>query len=124
VLLSNIIDKFYLNLYVYDYNDYKYIYMKDLISDINDLNYKLTTANKLIGVIKTSNTKIIPHKIFKLQKNTNYTFTDNILNKYTSYNKTYTGEKLLIVLQLSLRDKFSIYDINNNIESDSIFIII
>ena len=122
--LYNIIDKFYLNIQVYDYNDYKYIYMRDIIDPINTSNYNLTSTNSLIGILKTSNTKILPHKVFKLQKNNLYTFTDTVLNKYTSHQKSYTSEKLLVILQLSLKDKSTLYDINNNIESDSIFIIV
>lgn len=123
-LISNIIDKFYLNIQAYDYNDYKYIYGRDILTGVNDTNYKLTSTNNVIGVIKTANTKIIPHNVFKLTKNTSYSFTDTTLNKYTSYARNYTGEKVIIILQLSLKDKSITYDIRNNVESDSIFVII
>lgn len=122
--IINIIDKFYLNLQIYDYNDFKYIYKRDLIEEINANNYTLTSANNLIGILKTSNTKILPHKVFKLKKNSTYSFSDTLLNKYTSYSKSYNGDKILIILQLSLKNKETIYDLSNNIESDSIFIIL
>lgn len=122
--IINIIDKFHLNLQVYDYNDFKYIYKRDLIEEVNSNNYTLTSSNNLIGILKTSNTKILPHKVFKLKKENTYLFNDNILNKYTSYSKSYTGDKILVILQLSLKNKETVYDLSNNIESDSIFIIL
>lgn len=121
--ISNIIDKFYMNIQIYDYNDFKYIYKRDIEENINNTNYSLTNTNKILGILKTSNTKIIPHTSFKLQKEKLYIYTNTIINNYTSHKKQYSGDKLLVLLQLSLQDKSLMYDLNNNIESDSIFII-
>lgn len=119
--IASVIDKFYLNLQIYDYNDFKYIYYKDIIKSSE--NYALSSTNYITGILKSSYTKILPHKHFKLQLGTDYVQNDTILNKYTSYSTNYSGQKIILLFQLSINDKSVSYDISNNIESDSIYVI-
>jgi len=74
--------------------------------------------------LKTSLTKIIPHYTTKLYKNNIYKFVSNTINDYTSYKKSYDGNKILLLIQLSLTDKSNVYDSNDNIESNMFYIII
>ena len=119
--IISIIDKFYFNMQIYDYNDFKYIYQQDI--SISDNNYSLSDTNYITGILKNIYTKIIPHTSIKLKKGENYSYNGTIVNKYTSYEKDYSNQKILVLFQLSINNKNEIYDISNNIESDSIYII-
>lgn len=122
-LVVNIIDKFFINIQLYDYSDFKYIYKKDIISNLSKQTLHVN-SRKIVGVLKTSLTKIIPHYTTKLYKNNIYKFVSNTINDYTSYKKSYDGNKILLLIQLSLTDKSNVYDSNDNIESNMFYIII
>jgi len=74
--------------------------------------------------LKTSLTKIIPHYTTKLYRNNIYEFVSGTINNYTSYKKPYNGNKILLLLQMSLSDKSQVYDNNDNVESNMFYIII
>lgn len=122
-LFSNIIDKFYLNMWVFDYNDFKYIYSTDIKSGENKSNEELVSNNRILGVLKSLQTKIIPHYTTQLIKNNTFSFSTDIVNKYTKFSKTYNKNKLILIFQLSLKNKAVVYDQDDNVDSDYMYLI-
>jgi hypothetical protein len=122
-IFNTIINKFYLNVWIYDYNDFKYIYQKDIQCGDIHKNKTLVSNNHIIGILNSLQTKILPHYSTKLLINNTYTFNTKIVNKHTKYNKNFNNNKLIFIFQLSLKDKSNIYDQDDNIESDYMYLI-
>ncbi len=123
-LFANIIDKFYLNIWTFDYNDFKYIYSTDIKSGENATNKPLESNDRIIGVLKSLQTKILPHYTQQLLKTNVYTFNTNTINQHTKYTRSYDKDKLILVFQLTLKDKSTIYDQDDNVESDYMYLIL
>lgn len=124
VLFTNIINKFFLNMQIFDYNDFKYIYSTDIKSGENKTNESLESNDRIIGVLKSLQTKILPHYTQQLLKTNTYTFTTDTINQHTKYSRSFDKDKLILVFQLTLKDKSIIYDQDDNIESDYMYLIL
>ena len=122
-LFDNMINKFYLNVWIYDYNDFKYIYHQDFKKSVysNQLTNSMSYLNGLLQSF--SITTIKPHLNIKLVKGNVYNLSTNIINNFTKFKKTYDNNKLIFLFQLSLIDKSINYDQLNNVESSHIYLV-
>lgn len=123
MIYANIINKFYVNMQLFSYNDFKYIYSQDIKENEHIKNDAVVFNDRITGVLKALQIKILPNFSQKVLKNNVYTFNTSIINKYTKFAKEYNNEKTILLLQFTLSDKSVIYDQTNNIESDYLYLI-